>query len=84
MVIDKSMYARRKPKKMNYDYRICVRFNSEEADEYKNYYGKKWHSKIRQAMKEYYNRDKEIERVELAKRKQYLHNAYTVKSQNEL
>lgn len=84
MVIDKSMYARRKPKKLNYDYRTSIRLNRQEAEEFKEYYGAKWHSKIRQAMKEMLTRDKEIERNELIKRKKYLHNSYTVRKQDEL
>ena len=84
MVIDKSMYARRKPKKLNYDYRSCIRFNKQEADEFKEYYGRKWHDKIRELMREQLAKDKEIERLELIKRKKYLNNSYVVKSQNEL
>ena len=84
MVIDKSMYARRKPKKLNYDYRTSIRLNRQEAEEFREYYGAKWHNKIRQAMRELLARDKEIERTELIKRKKYLHNSYSVSSHNEL
>lgn len=78
MVIDKSMYARRKPKKLNFDYRACIRMNKEEVEEFREYYGAKWNDKVRELMREQLKRDKEIAQQELIKRKKYLHNSYTV------
>lgn len=83
MILDKSVYARRKPKAINFDYRTTIRMKKTEAEEFREYYGTGWHEKIRQLMREQLRKDKDNARIEMLKRKKYLHDAYSVKSNEQ-
>lgn len=78
MIIDKSVYTRRKPKEVHFDTRITLRVNSEELNNFKDYYGNNWINKIKEFIKTSPEQDKFIYAREQEKRNRYLNKNHSM------